>query len=168
VIKKSPRLKAHRETLLPPESVVALYVLKSAQHAGLNMSVKSKKQLATWLGENPVGRWRTAVLELAPAIVIRPDAEALEAAARTGRYTEAREQWIEQNPRIFAGEPVITGTRITVHGVARRLEDGDTIEMLLEDYPYLPREAFEVAVMYARTHPRRGRPVKPWRDRAAA
>ena len=107
-------------------------------------------------------------IQIPPVVVIRPDPDMIDAAERAGRYAAVRDQWVERNPTIFGGEPVITGTRITVHGVARRLEDGDTIETLLEDYPYLPREAFEVAETYAKANPRRGRPVKPSRDSAVA
>lgn len=162
------RLRTHRETLVPRESVLALRMLESVQRSGLRMSVKSKKQLTTWVSkQQTAGRQPLPDLEFAPAVVIRPDKEAIDAAERADRYAEARERWIEHNPRIFGGQPVITGTRITVHSVARRLEDGDTIETLREDYPYLPQEAFDVAATYAAAHPRRGRPVKPWRDPAA-
>ena len=58
---------------------------------------------------------------------------------------------------------MLRGTRITVHGVAQRIKDGDSVETLLEDYPDLPAEAFETARVYARAHPRRGRPTAPWR-----
>jgi uncharacterized protein (DUF433 family) len=163
---RSRRLKGM--TFVSREGVLALRVLQSVQQAGMSMSIKSKKRLVVRLAEEQRRGHSDRVLELTPAVVIRPDQEALEAAARADRYAEGREQWIEHNPRILGGDPVIAGTRITAHAVARRLEDGDTIDVLLDDYPQLPREAFEVADMYARTHPRRGRPLKPWRDLATA
>lgn len=61
-------------------------------------------------------------------------------------------------------DPEILGTRITVHAVRGRLEGEDPVEELMEDYPGVPREAFEAADLYARTHPLRGRPGgRPWR-----
>jgi len=62
------------------------------------------------------------------------------------------------------GEPVIRGTRTTVASIAGRLEAGESIEELIDDYPHIPPEAFEAARIYAHTHPRRGRPPRPWRD----
>lgn len=166
-----------KQTLVPRESVVAICLLQSVRRAGFEMSVKSKKRLVDSLGLWPFDRspagtsLRTDAkieIEVSPTVVVRPDELTLAAAERTERYTEARNRWIERNPRIFGGEAVITGTRITAHAIARRLEDGDTIETLLEDYPYLPRAAFEVADTYAKAHPRRGRPAKPWRGPAPA
>jgi len=59
---------------------------------------------------------------------------------------------------------MISGTRIPVRAVAERLKGGETIDDLLEDYPKVPRKGFEAALIYARAHPRRGRPARPWRD----
>lgn len=65
---------------------------------------------------------------------------------------------------IKGGEPVIRGTRIGVRAVAQRIERGDTVQTLTEDYPHVLAEAFETAYTYAKARPRRGRPARPWRD----
>jgi len=59
---------------------------------------------------------------------------------------------------------VIRGTRISVRALADRVADGDTVDVLKEDYPEVPKQAFETALLYAASHPARGRPRKPWRD----
>jgi Protein of unknown function (DUF433) len=43
----------------------------------------------------------------------------------------------------MGGEPVITGTRLPVRAVAERIKRGDTMADLCEDYPDIPRGAFE-------------------------
>jgi len=48
-----------------------------------------------------------------------------------------------------------------VRAVAQRIDSGDTIATLTEDYPHIPAEAFQTAYTYARAHPRRGRPSRP-------
>jgi hypothetical protein len=48
--------------------------------------------------------------------------------------------------------------------VAQRIEHGDTVQTLTEDYPHIPAEAFQTAYTYAKAHPRRGRPTPPWQD----
>src|ERR1035441_5874686 len=80
------------------------------------------------------------------------------------RRTQAsRAGAVEADPSIRGGEPVIRSTRLGVRAVAQRLDHGDTIGTLAEDYPHIPAEAFLTAYTYARAHPRRGRPAKPWR-----
>ncbi len=47
---------------------------------------------------------------------------------------------IEINPNICHGSPVIRGTRVTVSQILGALSGGDTIEMVLEDYPSISSE----------------------------
>lgn len=75
-------------------------------------------------------------------------------------YTTMRDQHLVVDPNIMGGTPVIRGTRISVYSVLGRVDDGETIDDLVADYPDVSREAFQTAVAYARTHPRRGRPKR--------
>jgi uncharacterized protein (DUF433 family) len=103
-------------------------------------------------------------LEIAPAVTV--DVPALvgrDLAERAARYGQAREDYIEINPDIMGGTPVLRGTRMTVYSVLGRLDGGDNIDDVLEDNPHLAREAVETAALYARTHPLVGRPGgRPW------
>ena len=56
------------------------------------------------------------------------------------------------NPKIKAGRPVITGTRIPVELLLKLLGQGQTIEMLLKSYPRLTREDILAAHVYAADH----------------
>jgi len=67
----------------------------------------------------------------------------------------------------MGGEPVIAGTRVPVRTIASLIEMGETSEVLREDYPNIPEEAYKVAVQWAHANPRRGRPLRPW-DTAAS
>jgi Protein of unknown function (DUF433) len=51
---------------------------------------------------------------------------------------------------------------VPVRTIASLIEMGETHEVLREDYPHVPEEAYAVAVLWAHTNPRRGRPVRPW------
>jgi uncharacterized protein (DUF433 family) len=69
------------------------------------------------------------------------------------------------NPRIRGGEPVIRGTRIGVYEVAAMVEDAteEEREEILAGYPTLKREQLDLALIFAASHPRRGRPPRhPW------
>ena len=65
---------------------------------------------------------------------------------------------------IQGGAATFGGTRILVHQIADLLAHGVGEVELREDYPRLTSEMIAAAPIYARAHPRRGRPRKPaWR-----
>ncbi len=57
---------------------------------------------------------------------------------------------ITLNPLVCHGKPVIAGTRVLVSTILGALAAGDSVEMLLEDYPHLTREDIEAALAFAR------------------
>jgi uncharacterized protein (DUF433 family) len=66
--------------------------------------------------------------------------------------TDLWDTYIESDPEVKRGTPVIRGTRLTVSAVRTRIVGGDTINELHEDYPYIERQAFTVANHYAWSH----------------
>ncbi len=76
------------------------------------------------------------------------------------------QQAVVSDPEIMSGTPVYRGTRIPVHAIADMLAQGTTIEEILAGYPALTRERVELAPVYAKAFPRRGRPpLRPWSRR---
>lgn len=76
---------------------------------------------------------------------------------------------VASDSEIRGGEPVIKGTRIGVYEVATMLQRGASREEILSGYPTLRPEHLELAVIYAKAYPRRGRPPKhPWHRRPVA
>jgi uncharacterized protein (DUF433 family) len=59
-------------------------------------------------------------------------------------------QRITVNPEIFGGKPIIRGRRLAVEHVLGMLAAGDTIETILEGYPWLEREDVLACLTYAR------------------
>lgn len=59
-------------------------------------------------------------------------------------------QRITVNPQIFRGKPIIRGRRLAVEHVLGMLAAGDTIETILEGYPWLEREDIQACLLYAR------------------
>jgi uncharacterized protein (DUF433 family) len=81
------------------------------------------------------------------------------------RLTEAT-RMVESDREIMRGAPVYRGTRIPVHAIADMLSQGATVAEILEGYPALTRENVELAPMYVKAFPRRGRPVmRSWAKR---
>ena len=143
---------------------VRLYVMLSG--GGLSLPVTHKRRLRSWLRNTD-----EVELVVAPGLVVRRVDEVAEVMARASRYVELRERYLEANPKIRGGEPVIRGTRVPIRGLAKQVEAGETIEVLREDYPNIPDEAFDFAVLWARANPRRGRPAvqsKPSQDEPPA
>ncbi len=56
--------------------------------------------------------------------------------------------FIEVNPDVLVGKPVLKGTRIAVELVLERMADGWTIDDVLEAYPHLRREQVLAALSF--------------------
>lgn len=88
--------------------------------------------------------------------------------ADLARYRDATALIVEDD-FIQGGAATFRGTRILVHQIAALLAQGATTAELREDYPRLTQEMIAAAPIYARAHPRRGRPRKPaWRQGGTA
>lgn len=76
---------------------------------------------------------------------------------RLRRLSQAR-QMVVEDPEILSGTPVIRGTRVPVHDVAAQLDAGVPMERILRSYPNLSASQVELASIYAKAAPQRGRP----------
>lgn len=74
------------------------------------------------------------------------------------RTLVAAENMVVGDPEILGGTPVIRGTRVPVHTVAAVREAGTPMERILKSYPSLTEAQVELAVVYAKAVPQRGRP----------
>jgi uncharacterized protein (DUF433 family) len=59
---------------------------------------------------------------------------------------------ITVNPQIFGGKPIVRGRRLAVEHVLGTLAAGDSVETILEGYPWLEREDVQACLVYARRH----------------
>ena len=139
--------------------IQAVALAATVHSLGRRLTVRDKKLVARKIADMPPAALKTAAIEVAPAVVIHVGSLAHEAVERAEKYASARDAYIETVEGVQGGRPIIKGTRITVSSVWGRLTSGDTIENLIEDYPDLPREAFEAAYLFGKTHPQVGRPV---------
>jgi uncharacterized protein (DUF433 family) len=147
--------------LLAAREVAVLVLLRQVP---VPLPVVVKRRAREWfmgLRRGVVG----AELEFSPALTIRGTREVAEALERAERYVRLRDRYVEVNPRVMGGEPVIRDTRVPVRDLAELIALGESREVLSEDFPQVAEEAYELAVQWARANPRRGRPVPPWRRR---
>jgi uncharacterized protein (DUF433 family) len=76
------------------------------------------------------------------------------------RKLAAAENMVVEDPEILGGTPVIRGTRIPVHIVAALFDAGTAMGRILKSYPSLTESQVELASVYAKAVPRRGRPKR--------
>ncbi|GEP90020.1 Uncharacterized conserved protein, DUF433 family [Chitinophaga terrae (ex Kim and Jung 2007)] len=58
-------------------------------------------------------------------------------------------QYIEINPTVMLGKPVIKGTRITVELILEKLSKGETMQDILVAHPHITQEAIYAALAFA-------------------
>ncbi len=147
-------------------SANAVLFLHTTRQIDLRLPLSKRRKIYEWL--NSVGpvvkKEDSPELALSDALIIKPTG-LFESWQKITAYQEGRDRFIHEDPAIMGGTPVIKGTRITVYSVLGRVSDGDSIDLLMDENPNVPREAFEVAITFARSHPLVGRPGgKPWRN----
>lgn len=72
----------------------------------------------------------------------------------------AAEKMVIEDPEILGGTPVIRGTRVPVHRVAALFDAGTPMERILKAYPGITERQVELASIYAKAVPQRGRPKR--------
>ena len=58
-------------------------------------------------------------------------------------------EYIQSDPAVMLGKPVIKGTRITVECVLEKLSMGHSVDDVLKAYPHLTREAVMASLAFA-------------------
>lgn len=146
--------------MLAPDAVAYAALMTKLD---IRLSATQKKRLLARLARLRAGDFRTARVEVAPAVEVDVGRLIGDLMDRAEQYRTSRDAWIVIDEKIMGGTPIIRGTRITVYSVLGRVQHGDGVDDILADNPDLPREAIEAAIIYARTHPLIGRPSgRPW------
>lgn len=160
-------IPVHRSGGQPLLDADGVALLTTFDRAGVRLPIELKREVRDWLvSERPHRRRSRSSMRIKDGtLVIDVTDEVRERADRASRYPALRNRYLVSDPDILGGWPVIKGTRILAEMIARRIDGGDTLERLESEYPTIPRDAFVTAYMYAKSHPRRGRPAKPWRTK---
>jgi excisionase family DNA binding protein len=147
-------VKVRRSVGIPLEEVAPLVVIC---RIGVPLPSQAKRRIREWLVEEG----EPGELALSDALVVRWSEEFAAIVRNARQYAEDRAEYLETDPEVKGGEPVIRGTRLTARAVLARLAGGDNVGDLAAEYPDIDPAAFEAAALYARTHPLRGRPPRP-------
>jgi uncharacterized protein (DUF433 family) len=65
---------------------------------------------------------------------------------------------IEEREGVLGGEAVFRNTRLSVRHIGKMHDGGETVESIIEDYPYLRSRDIAFARLYWKAHPAAGRP----------
>lgn len=144
----------------PLEAVRAIALLRDVE---LPLPVPTKRHIVGWVSALPQSDDGSTTL-LSQGLAVRYSPGAAEADARARRYVNLRDRWVASDPEVRGGEPVVRGTRVPLRGLARQIEQGEPPQALREDYAHIAEEVFEMAPIWAKAHPRRGRPRRPWQE----
>lgn len=104
------------------------------------LPIKAKARLRKWL-THPQPQVVGSELALSEALRIAMTEDVAQTIERAESYARLRDRYVEHNPTVMGGEPVITGTRVPVRTLANLIEMGETHEVLREDHPHIPEEA---------------------------
>jgi uncharacterized protein (DUF433 family) len=149
-------------TLLAADEGAALALLSELP---INLSVKLKREVRNWIVKrNPAN---ADEFELSRALRVAMTENAADVARRAFDYVRLRDKYVEADPGKMGGTPVIRGTRVPVRTLAQLLEGGESRAVLRDDYPHVPEEAYDIAVLWAKGNPRRGRPSGRVKARSA-
>ncbi|MBI4548021.1 MAG: DUF433 domain-containing protein [Ignavibacteriae bacterium] len=58
-------------------------------------------------------------------------------------------EFVVVDPEIMDGLPTLKGTRIPVYLILEMIEDGNSLEDVRKEYPFLTREQIRAAIHYA-------------------
>jgi len=57
-------------------------------------------------------------------------------------------KYIDSDPEILVGKPIVKGTRLSVEFICELLSEGWSIEKILENYPQLTKEKIQAVFAY--------------------
>jgi len=96
-------------------------------------------------------------LKLGDYLFIDFEKVAKDLAPRVALYAEGLSR-IEEREGVLGGEAVFRNTRLSVNHIGKMRDNGESIEEIIKDYPYLHRDDIDFAQLYWKAHPMVGRP----------
>lgn len=146
--------RSQGRTLLAADEAAALALLSELP---ISLSINLKREVRNWIVKrNPTS---AEEFELSRALRVAMTENAADVAKRAFDYVRMRDKYVEVDSGKMGGTPVIRGTRVPVRTLAQLVEGGESRKALREDYPHIPEEAYDIAVLWAKGNPRRGRPT---------
>lgn len=153
---RTRRAKVGKETqrLLSREQLI--YLRLEAEGVRL-LPLAIRREIAKAI-ENSPGMDIVAVSE-GSALMVQVKRVRQEVERQLVRLRKAQQMAVS-DPEVLQGTTVYKGTRIPVELITEMLAQNVSVDEILEGYPALDREKVELAPLYTRAFPRRGRPLR--------
>ncbi len=71
------------------------------------------------------------------------------------------QKFIERNPQVCGGEPVVRGTRVTIRTILASLAEGASVEEIVANFPTVSPEAVRAMIAYAAASAEEDLPTPP-------
>lgn len=153
-----------KRTFLAEASIPIAFYFKTAEHltapARLLAIQHARTRCRNW------EEWRECRVQEGPITV--SFTEVLDRVEQRMEEMKQARAAVSEDPEILSGTPVVKGTRVPVYDVAAAVQAGKPTTEIQHHYPALTARQIELAAIYAKVTPPRGRPVSRWlRPRAA-
>lgn len=149
-----------REVAIPATEIAALLLIRRISMDGFSLPRRLRKEVRNWV----VQAFLAGTLgdfAISDSVTVSCPDDVMQVARNAADYAANRDTYLVTDPSVKGGDATIVGTRLTARAVLARIDGGDSMDDLIEDYPYVAPEALEAALVYARSNPQRGRPRRP-------
>lgn len=135
----------------------ALVYFETLRLTGLSWSVEDRARLYRLICEGLAQTPAPESVEFASVLSLKLGLVAREMGAKLARF-HAWKDTLVSNPDVMAGEIVFPRSRLTVRRIGELLEQGESPNVVLDDYPELSPQDLEFSHLFVKAYPRVGRP----------
>jgi len=135
----------------------ALVYFETLRLTGLSWSVEDRARLYRLICAGLAQTPAPESVEFASVLSLKLGLVAREMEAKLARF-HAWKDTLVSNPDVMAGEIVFPRSRLTVRRIGELLEEGESPNVVLEDYPELSPQDLEFSHLFVKAYPRVGRP----------
>ncbi len=140
-----------RRSLIDVSDVSAIILLGSLP---FRTTIATQREIADWARvAGPDDEYA-----LSKTVTVRKPIELAALTDDALEYVRLRDEFVDMSDRNALGDPVISGTRVSVRSLAAVVDAGETESNIRRMYPHVDPRAFKVASIWAKANPRRGRP----------
>ncbi len=141
----------------PRLSFAALIYLRALKEIDFEFSVKYRTALYQRLVE--AMEKHASTVEFAKFFVLQLNTVSQELSELIDQFNKWKSHLVSA-PKIMVGQTVFPNSRLGVHHIGQIIARGESLQVILEDYPYLSELDLKFAPLYVKAYPIMGRPKK--------
>ena len=142
---------------VPRLSFAALIYLRALKEINFEFSVKYRTALYQRLVE--AIEENASTIEFARFFVLQLNTISQELSELISQFNKWKSHLVSE-PQIMVGQTVFPNSRLSVNHIGKIIARGESLQVILEDYPYLSELDLKFAPLYVKAYPTMGRPKK--------